>query len=320
MACTGNSAEICGGAGRINIFNNTAVSHQPPPTAPTPTIKQTVGIFEYKGCFEDGVNGAPRSLQTQISVAGGVSAETCTTACKAAGFPLAGLEFGQECWCDNYMPLVINTPNSQCNMPCQNDNTEVCGAGNRLAVYQDTSATPPAAGVCLTNVAQFNNPNSPYMFNLTAVPIPGGGVGSQVGIFNLGVDKFQGPYTMYELEVGASQARTQHIFNFAVDTFWPSSIGFGVPATFVLADDDEQYFKSLSGTTYDPYRNYCVMPNPVGQFGPFIGPGTLAANGHNDLWALCPPSGPTADLIYNPFWTGSPPGACQYVVLQMDAL
>lgn len=188
--------------------------------------------------------------------------------------------------CDNYMPLVINTPDSQCNMPCQNDNTEVCGAGNRLAVYQDTSATPPAAGVCLTNVAQFNNPNSPYTFNLTAVPIPGGGVGSQVGIFNLGVDKFQGPYTMYELEVsstpcqigsarvlvanvvfdynliikvGASQARTQHIFNFAVDTFWPSSIGFGVPATFVLADDDEQYFKSLSGTTYDPYRNYCVM-------------------------------------------------------------
>lgn len=47
--------------------------------------------------LRDGVNGAPRSLQTQISVAGGVSAETCTAACKAAGFPLAGLEFGQEC-------------------------------------------------------------------------------------------------------------------------------------------------------------------------------------------------------------------------------
>jgi hypothetical protein len=45
----------------------------------------------------DAVNGGPRSLLNKLAVPAGVNAETCTAACKAAGFPLAGLEFGQEC-------------------------------------------------------------------------------------------------------------------------------------------------------------------------------------------------------------------------------
>lgn len=48
-------------------------------------------------CNRDAVNGGPRSLLNKLDVPAGVSAETCTAACKAAGFPLAGLEFGQEC-------------------------------------------------------------------------------------------------------------------------------------------------------------------------------------------------------------------------------
>lgn len=43
------------------------------------------------------MDGAPRSLSTQVSVHKGVTAESCTVACLAAGFVLAGLEFGQEC-------------------------------------------------------------------------------------------------------------------------------------------------------------------------------------------------------------------------------
>jgi len=39
----------------------------------------------------------PRILNNFVSVPGGVSAESCTAACKANGYGLAGLEYGKEC-------------------------------------------------------------------------------------------------------------------------------------------------------------------------------------------------------------------------------
>ncbi|KAF8152607.1 WSC domain-containing protein [Crassisporium funariophilum] len=164
MACTGNSVELCGGADRISILNR-----QP-----------TVGTFQYKGCFQDGVNGAPRSLLNKVTVPGGVSAESCTTACKSMGYPLAGLEFGRECWCDTYMALAVHAPDSDCDKACEADSTEICGSGNRLTVYHDTIASPPDVQECLHN-AQF----SAFRFNLQAVPNAGGGAPVPIGTLEL---------------------------------------------------------------------------------------------------------------------------------------
>jgi len=47
------------------------------------------------------------------------------------------------------MPAPINAPDSDCNMICIANNTELCGAGNRLAVYEDISVTPLSSGACL---------------------------------------------------------------------------------------------------------------------------------------------------------------------------
>ncbi|KDR71967.1 hypothetical protein GALMADRAFT_74419 [Galerina marginata CBS 339.88] len=152
MPCTGNADEICGGAGGLNIFKNadaTGISPPPPPPPSTGTIVQAIGPFEYKGCYQDGVNGAPRSLRTQLSVAGGVTAESCTAACKASGFQVAGLEFGKECWCDSYMTLAVLTSDTDCNVVCAANNAELCGAGNRLAVYVDSSQPPLSLTQCL---------------------------------------------------------------------------------------------------------------------------------------------------------------------------
>ena len=40
---------------------------------------------------------SPRDLSQLLNVAGGVTAESCTAACKSAGYGLAGLEYGKEC-------------------------------------------------------------------------------------------------------------------------------------------------------------------------------------------------------------------------------
>lgn len=67
------------------------------------------------------------------------------------------------------MEIVTLTPDSECNMACQADPTEVCGAGNRLVVYLDTTATPPNPQKCLPN-SQIHS----ITFGLQAVPIQGG--------------------------------------------------------------------------------------------------------------------------------------------------
>jgi hypothetical protein len=52
--------------------------------------------------------GTYRSLLHQLKISS-VSAETCTAACGANGYPLAGLEFGVEC-CTSFISLTLLVP------------------------------------------------------------------------------------------------------------------------------------------------------------------------------------------------------------------
>jgi hypothetical protein len=85
--------------------------------------------------------------------------------------------------CDTYMALVIPAPDLDCNTPCQADATELCGSGNRLAVYQDTSVSPPDFQTCLTN-QQFVS----FRFGLQAVP-RGGSVGPITSTTQIGTQE-----------------------------------------------------------------------------------------------------------------------------------
>lgn len=64
----------------------------------------------------------------------------CTAACQAAGYTLAGLEYSQECWCDNAVGGQGAPASDGCNMACKGDGSTLCGGPNRLNVYQDTYA------------------------------------------------------------------------------------------------------------------------------------------------------------------------------------
>lgn len=147
------------------------------PSAPT---LQLLALFRDIG---------PRDLSHQISVSAGVTAESCTAACEANGFGLAGLEFGQECCeshlneiqnskarlnlpflsagCDiNYLPYGTPAPDTDCNIPCKANTSELCGAGNRIAVYQNVNGTPLDSNACIVG-RDFTN------FHLQAVPVTG---------------------------------------------------------------------------------------------------------------------------------------------------
>ncbi|KAI9443571.1 hypothetical protein H4582DRAFT_2198016 [Lactarius indigo] len=67
-----------------------------------PTIAENVGAWYYFGCFSD--SAKKKTLSTPISVEGGQDKNTvasCTEACKYAGYGLAGMEAGRECYCGN---------------------------------------------------------------------------------------------------------------------------------------------------------------------------------------------------------------------------
>ncbi|KAF7291129.1 hypothetical protein MIND_01256100 [Mycena indigotica] len=143
LACTGNAAESCGGAGRLNIFWSGA---EPPPP---PSIPTSIGDWVSLGCYSDNVNGQGRTLVDAMNVDGGaakVSLETCTAACFTAGMPYAGTEFADECYCGNTLSNGGGPePLADCNMLCAGNSSEFCGGGNRLLLFHfvGTNLPPP---------------------------------------------------------------------------------------------------------------------------------------------------------------------------------
>ncbi|KAH7906672.1 copper radical oxidase-like protein [Hygrophoropsis aurantiaca] len=142
MACTGKASELCGAGNRLDIFWSGAA----PPAAPI--IVPSVGNWTSLGCYSD--SAATRALAYGTATTGGVTAESCTTACYNAGYPLAGMEYSTQCFCG--LSLESNsapTTASDCDMTCVGNSSEYCGGPNRLNLYNYTGtlpSTPPANG------------------------------------------------------------------------------------------------------------------------------------------------------------------------------
>ncbi|KAI2619508.1 WSC domain-containing protein [Hypomontagnella submonticulosa] len=142
MACKGDWTQICGGPWRMSIWNNTLY-------VPTHNLAEVSnGGYAYLGCYTEGTSG--RAL-AKGSSAGSTSASTsdasmtvekCAGYCGGKGYTYMGVEYGQECYCNNDGPLNGATKASEgdCSMTCKGDPTEWCGGGNRISVYKVASA------------------------------------------------------------------------------------------------------------------------------------------------------------------------------------
>lgn len=147
MPCQGDNTEICGGPGRLNVyqFNASALPEQSgSPTTPgtTPTAKPSGSVnetailpFVYQGCYTDNSpNG--RTLTQQKPDNDTLTVETCIAMCSAEGYNIAGMEYGKQCFCDLYLhnlPQLVS--DRECNMNCAGSSGEKCGAGGRLSLY-----------------------------------------------------------------------------------------------------------------------------------------------------------------------------------------
>lgn len=130
--CSGNSAQMCGGGGRISIYS----SGEPKVLLPPKPI-QRVGDWVYQGCAQDNINNK-RTFVWQL-IFSKMSPSDCLDACAQYGYMAAGLEYGQECYCGD--PANMNAAgskfvdDSQCNVPCPGNASAICGGGSRLTTY-----------------------------------------------------------------------------------------------------------------------------------------------------------------------------------------
>ncbi|KAK7018349.1 WSC domain-containing protein [Favolaschia claudopus] len=102
------------------------------------------GNWTSKGCYTDNQPGGRSLTGAAFTNTTGMTVETCINFCQNSDFILAGVEYGQECYCDNFLENNAATaPLSDCNIACTGNAAETCGAGNRLNVFTSGKAPPP---------------------------------------------------------------------------------------------------------------------------------------------------------------------------------
>ncbi|KAH8658736.1 WSC domain-containing protein [Tricladium varicosporioides] len=139
--CRGNSTEVCGGFNAVSVYQDPTFQ---------PVDKSTISDYMPLGCYSEGYNG--RSLawrQEQLSSAD-LTIEKCLGACKDGGFPIAGVEYAQECYCGVVLGNgTASIDSSTCNMPCTGNSAEICGGPSALNLFvaKDLESSQPCADV-----------------------------------------------------------------------------------------------------------------------------------------------------------------------------
>lgn len=174
MTCNGNASERCGGPNRLNIYQYTSPSISTTAastTVSTTTIASTTksgdpsttvasktttssttsasGLpsgWSYRGCYMDNINGT-RSMLVQENDNSTMTIESCIGQCLSLNYTVAGMEYSDQCFCDDYVRnnASLASSDSQCAMTCAGNNDEICGGPDLLSVYSSAKITvlPP---------------------------------------------------------------------------------------------------------------------------------------------------------------------------------
>ena len=150
MACSGNSAEICGGANRFNLYrisNSTTTTTSGTSSTTSSHASSSTSVsatnlpkgWSYDGCFAEPAGG--RTLSHQLPDNSGLTIESCIAGCIGLGYGIAGMEYTSQCFCDNFIENHANLSahNTDCAMPCGGNSQEICGGPNLVSVYSNAT-------------------------------------------------------------------------------------------------------------------------------------------------------------------------------------
>ncbi|KAI8231964.1 WSC domain-containing protein [Colletotrichum sp. SAR 10_99] len=287
MLCSGNSTEYCGGGNFINVYKSSAVPK---------TASAVPAGWTGQGCLKDNVLG--RALGVGMAVAGGpasMTVESCVAACSAAGYQIAGVEYSQECWCDNQIRNggVLTLPTDGCNMLYRGNTYETCGGSNRLNIYASYNlnlALPSSSGPYVKN--------SGWDYGTSNWTITGAAIGRIVGdgyqvsacgalLFESAPGGLIGRFTQ-TLTLPASTTTKKRIVTAYIGRMNETPSSAGVP-TFGFAWDTYPIPDVLvCGSTNNPCRN---VNTPLASYSKYTWTFNIAGGTHYIMFAFNWPSG-----------------------------
>ncbi|KAK0111496.1 hypothetical protein ONS95_001851 [Cadophora gregata] len=138
MGCSASgSTEICGGPNALSVSTNSALV----------TSNIAAASWFAQGCYSD--NYPSRVLASTSTTSSTLTIEKCITFCNGAGYTLAGLENGYECYCASTIQSDGSTygvgGQAGCTFTCSGNSTQLCGGNNVLNLYSKNSGAPTVA-------------------------------------------------------------------------------------------------------------------------------------------------------------------------------
>lgn len=116
------------------------------------------GQWVFQGSAAEPGHGT-RALNGALSIGNSsMTLESCMAFCAWKNYPLAGVEYGNQCYCDNSLSPTTNYNQTYSTiyntMVCAGNQSEYCGGSNEIMVYENSAWTPPfpsAVGQTLGN-------------------------------------------------------------------------------------------------------------------------------------------------------------------------
>ncbi|KAI9891310.1 MAG: hypothetical protein M1814_002823 [Vezdaea aestivalis] len=165
-ACSGNSSQKCGGAGRLSVFSLGNLTVYPAPTVQKDDLP---GSWVYQGCLQ-ATSGGKRSFKWQLILPNNNNATTCLSQCSKFGYMAAGMEYGRECYCGDDDEITATgaqfVDESNCKIACTGNPGTICGGLSVQSFYR-WKGTP----LYVWNYPQGNNAGQ-YQFLIGGVVVP----------------------------------------------------------------------------------------------------------------------------------------------------
>ena len=116
------------------------------PIMPSTDVKKKG--WKYLGCATD---GSPRTLEDERETMADLTVEKCVDYCQSKGFPYAGMEFSDECYCSKNLArnrlLDQKKMGFACSAPCAGDADQICGGPKLLSLYQKCESGKPCEDI-----------------------------------------------------------------------------------------------------------------------------------------------------------------------------
>ncbi|WVR06724.1 hypothetical protein IAU60_003756 [Kwoniella sp. DSM 27419] len=140
MQCAGDNTAICGGGNALNLIVSQAAVAALSPDLTSKTVELNAGwSVASTACVAEGTSG--RALASASWADSSMTVGKCLSFCQDKGWQYAGVEYGRECYCGDSLQngASLDRSSDSCNMVCAGDNTQRCGGGNGLQLYNNPS-------------------------------------------------------------------------------------------------------------------------------------------------------------------------------------